>query len=134
MPNGDKDQNLSTSVIAPIRGSVDGMSTPLKPSPTIADLAQNLGNVIAPVSAAPIISAQETYLDTSSLEVPQHPEGIQSGSLVSGNSYFNPSKLRVISKVPFVITAMTIVVALVIAGLGTYIGKKASKSASVAST
>jgi len=121
-----------TPVVTPNTGSIEGITPVQNTQTTPTILEQNNDNTVVSSLASvanPGLQVQEAFMDQSSLENSGRLDAIDTGSLINQDNYATPKPKLRSSKIPFIITALTLVVALIIAGLGSYFAKR---SASVA--
>ena len=128
MQNQNNPWQNPTPVATPNPGLV---SSGISAAPTILPPNQQtvdgVVSSLTPISS-PSIQAQEAFMDQSSLEGQSQDESIDTGSLLGQGTYNLPKIKHRSSKTPFVITGLTLVVALLIAGLGSYFAKQTKVS------
>ena len=128
MQNQNDIQLNPTSVTTPNPGLATGVSanpvSPLSAQP----LPSNLKVSSLTSIGSPSLQVQEAFMDQSSLEGQSQNDAIDAGSLFDKEAK-TPTKIKHrSSKAPFVITALTLLVALVIAGLGSYFAQRSNAS------
>ena len=127
MQDSTNTQPNLTPVVTPNTGSIEGI-TPvqnIQNSPVYPE--QKIDNtVVSSLTsvASPDVQVQEAFMDQSSLENSGLLDAVDTGSLINQDNYATPKAKRRSAKTPFIITGLTLVVALIIAGLGSYFAKR----------
>ena len=118
-----------TPVVTPNTGSIEGI-TPVQnlQNPPVVPEQKIDNTVVSSLTsvASPDVQVQEAFMDQSSLENSGQLDAVDTGSLINQDNYATPKIKRRSAKTPFIITALTLVVALIIAGLGSYFAKRTS--------